>query len=270
MKQDEERIREEIRKRYGKIAASGGSCCGQVSSCCGTPSPSTGIGYDPEDLERAPVGSDLGLGCGNPLALVSLGEGEVVVDLGSGAGLDCFLAAEKVGEKGLVIGVDMTPEMVSRARKLAEGRGYKNVEFRLGEIENLPVADGVADVVISNCVINLSPRKQRVFEEAYRVLKPGGRLHVSDVVLYRELPPELRGDMDLYAGCIAGASLLEDYLGMVEKAGFVEVRVLEEKPIPWDLSSPDAPCCGEGTDQESAGAVKRLAASVTVTARKPE
>jgi SAM-dependent methyltransferase len=269
MKRDQERIREEIKKRYGKIAASGDPCCGPTVPCCGTKPASTSLGYGKKDLERIPPGSDLGLGCGNPLALASLEEGEVVVDLGSGAGLDAFLAAERVGEKGRVIGVDMTPEMISRARRLAEEGGYTNVEFRLGEIENLPVPDGSADVVISNCVINLSTDKRRVFREAFRVLKPGGRIHLSDVVLYRELPPGMRDDMDLYASCIAGASLLDEYLEMMAKAGFVDIRVVEERPIPWDPSLPSACCSGGGVDPVTAGKLREWAASVTITARKP-
>lgn len=269
MELEEERVKEEIRKRYGEIAASGGSCCGPSSSCCGTPTGSEGLGYSPSDLGSTPPESDLALGCGNPVALAHLEEGEVVVDLGSGGGLDCFMAAERVGEEGLVIGVDMTPEMISRARRTAAENGFKNVEFRVGEIEYLPVADGSADVIISNCVVNLSTKKQRVFEEAFRVLKPGGRMVLSDVVLYEELPPEIRRDMDLYVGCIAGASLLEDYMEMMERAGFVDVKVVEEKPIPWDLFSPGS-CCGDGkVDCEVAGQIKALAASVTITARKP-
>ncbi len=269
MELEEERIKEEIRKRYGEIATFKGSCCGPSPSCCGAPMGSGGLGYSPGDLSSAPPESDLALGCGNPVALAHLEEGEVVVDLGSGGGLDCFLAAERVGEEGLVIGVDMTPEMISRARRTAEEYGFKNVEFRLEEIENLPVADGSADVIISNCVVNLSTRKQRVFEEAFRVLKPGGRLILSDVVLYEELPPEIRRDMELYTGCVAGASLLGDYLKMMEGAGFVDVKVVEEKPIPWDLLSPGS-CCGDGeVDREVAAQIKALAASVTITARKP-
>jgi SAM-dependent methyltransferase len=165
------------------------------------------------------------LGCGNPLAIASLKAGETVLDLGSGGGFDCFLAAQAVGETGQVIGVDMTPRMLSRARELAADNGFENVEFRLGEIENLPAADGSVDVIISNCVINLSPEKQRVFREAFRVLKPGGRLVVSDMVATAELPDVMRSDPNLYTACIAGASLIDDVEAMLEEAGFVGVRI---------------------------------------------
>jgi SAM-dependent methyltransferase len=167
----------------------------------------------------------MGLGCGNPLAIASLKAGETVLDLGSGGGFDCFLAAEAVGEDGTVIGVDATPEMVSKARGLAAENGFENVEFRLGEIENLPVADNSVDVIISNCVINLSPEKARVFEEAFRVLKPGGRVAISDVVATAELPVEVRDDPSLYTGCIAGASLIDDLEAMLERAGFVNIQI---------------------------------------------
>jgi len=181
------------------------------------------LGYSLEELLSAPAGANLGLGCGNPQAIADLKPGEVVLDLGSGGGLDCFLAARQVGEGGRVIGVDMTPEMIGRARQNAEASGFRNVEFRLGEIENLPLADQSADVIMSNCVINLSPEKQRVFDEAFRVLKPGGRLAVSDVVAIAQIPEEYQSNPDLYAGCIGGASLVEDLRSMLAKAGFVEI-----------------------------------------------
>lgn len=224
-----EDIRGEVRKRYGAIASGGSGCCGS-SSCCSSTSPtgaeaSARIGYSSEEMQAAPEGSNLGLGCGNPQAIAALKEGEVVVDLGSGAGFDCFLAARKVGAEGRVIGIDMTPEMMARARENARRGGYANVEFRLGEIEHLPVADRSADVVISNCVINLSPDKLQVFREAWRVLKPGGRLAVSDVVATQELPEAIKADMEAYAGCVAGAALASDVEALLLESGFIDVRV---------------------------------------------
>src|SRR6185369_1309222 len=172
----------------------------------------TEIGYSADQMAAIPEGANLGLGCGNPLQYANVQPGEVVLDLGSGAGIDCFLAAREVGSSGRVIGVDMTPAMIEKARANAAKGDYRNVEFRLGEIENLPVADATIDVIISNCVINLSPDKGRVFREAFRALKPGGRLLVSDLVLTRALTPELQNNVDLYVGCVAGASLKDDYL----------------------------------------------------------
>jgi ubiquinone/menaquinone biosynthesis C-methylase UbiE len=198
------------------------------------------IGYSDEEMGSVPEGANLGLGCGNPTALASLKEGERVLDLGSGGGFDCFLAARKVGAKGKVIGVDMTPEMLDKARANAKKGKYKNVEFRLGEIENLPVADSSVDVVISNCVINLSPDKKRVFEEAFRVLAPKGRLMVSDIVLLEELPEFIRKNVEAYGACIAGAETKGKYLGLIEKAGFHNVTVVEETSFPVEdvLSEP--------------------------------
>ncbi len=187
--------------------------------------------YTAEDLLAAPTGANLGLGCGNPIASAALKEGEAVLDLGSGTGMDCFLAAKRVGERGKVIGVDMTPEMLDAAREIAQKHGYSNVEFRLGEIENLPLPDGSVDVIISNCVINLSPDKERVFRESFRVLKPGGRIVVSDIVLLEELPAYIRNSKEAYVGCLAGASLKENYLSMIRQAGFEPVEVLNERQI---------------------------------------
>ncbi|MEW6667714.1 MAG: arsenite methyltransferase [Thermodesulfobacteriota bacterium] len=228
-------MRELVRERYGEIARNRGSCCGSVASCCGTDQSarkaSVGIGYSMEEIRSVPPDANLGLGCGNPTALASLKEGEVVLDLGSGGGFDCFLAAQKVGKGGRVIGVDMTPEMVGLARKNAAKGNDSNVEFRLGEIENLPVADQAVDVVISNCVINLSPQKSRVFEEAYRVLKTGGRFMISDIVLLKPLPRSVQDSIEAYVGCIGGAMVKDDYLNDLKAAGFADVKVAEETPF---------------------------------------
>ena len=224
------RVHKEVQKTYGKIAKSGGSCCGP-STCCGVQDTSAfrtvsgNIGYSEAEMDAVPDGSNLGLGCGNPTALGALKEGETVLDLGSGAGFDCFLAARKVGESGRVIGVDMTPAMLERARANAEKGGFKNVEFREGQIESLPVKDGEVDTIISNCVINLSPDKLRVFLEAFRVLKPGGRIFVSDIVLERHLPWFVRQSSAMYSACIAGALLEPEYLGAIKAAGFEGITI---------------------------------------------
>lgn len=188
-------------------------------------------------MNAVPEGANLGLGCGNPVAIASLKEGEVVLDLGSGAGFDCFLAANAVGSKGKVIGIDMTPEMLAMARENARKGGYENVEFRLGEIENLPVANSSIDVVISNCVINLSPEKKRVFAEAFRVLKPGGRVMVSDIVLLKTLPEEVRNSIEAYVSCIAGAALKDEYIGAMKLAGFKDIEIMGETPVPIEYST---------------------------------
>lgn len=235
-------IKDIVREKYGTIAAASGSCC-PSASCCGGPAVVTEIGkkigYAEADLLAVPEGANLGLGCGNPIALASLEEGETVLDLGSGAGFDCFLAAGRVGPAGRVIGVDMTPEMIERARENARKDGIGNVEFRLGDIERLPVGDGSVDVVISNCVINLAPDKGLVFGEAFRVLKPGGRLMVSDIVLTRPLPDALKNSVAAYIGCVAGASLKEDYLGAMRQAGFEDVTIQGETPFPVDCVTTD-------------------------------
>ncbi|TKJ41918.1 arsenite S-adenosylmethyltransferase, partial [Candidatus Aerophobetes bacterium Ae_b3b] len=181
----------------------------------------------------------LGLGCGNPVALASLKEGEIVLDLGSGAGFDCFLAANKVGRKGRVIGVDMTAEMIEKARENAQKGSYQNVEFRLGEIENLPAADSSVDIVISNCVINLSPDKRKVFREAFRVLKPGGRLMISDLVLLKELPDFIKNSVEAYIGCLSGAMMRDEYLGAIKTAGFQELRIIDETSFPIEYMAND-------------------------------
>ena len=233
----EEKIKKEVRKRYAKVAKTNSSCCASNVSCC---SPQTNkniskmVGYSEEEMNTVPQGANLGLGCGNPTALASLREGERVLDLGSGAGFDCFLAAKKVGAQGKVIGVDMTPEMIDKARTNAMKGKYTNVEFRLGEIENLPVADNSVNVIISNCVINLAPNKKRVFEEAYRVLNINGRLMVSDIVLLKSLPESIQKNVEAYAGCIAGAEIKDKYIELIKNAGFKEVKVLEEKTYPLE------------------------------------
>jgi arsenite methyltransferase len=222
-----ERLRAQVRERYGRIAG-GGGCCGSGSaggSCCADAGPSVRLGYPAEDLEGLPPGADLGLGCGNPIARSSLRPGEVVLDLGSGAGLDCFLAAREVGARGRVIGVDMTPEMVARARSNARAGPYPNVEFRLGEIEHLPVADATVDVVVSNCVINLAPDKAPVYREAFRVLRPGGRLAVADVVATRPVPRGKRDDPSRWSSCSSGALAPSSLTAILRRTGFVEVAV---------------------------------------------
>ncbi len=227
----DEEIRKVVREGYGKIAVQENSCCGPVNTCgCGSSqdTASKAMGYTEKDLDTVPNGANLGLGCGNPTALASLKEGEVVLDLGSGAGFDCFLAANAVGQGGRVIGVDMTAEMIEKARENVRKGDYQNVEFRLGEIENLPAADNSVDVVISNCVINLSPDKGRVFKEAYRVLKPGGRVMISDIVLLRELPDAVKSSIAAYVGCVAGATTKREYLATIKAAGFQEVEIVSE------------------------------------------
>jgi arsenite methyltransferase len=230
-------IKKAVRDNYGKIAVEKSSCCEPKSCGCNTlDDQSHGIGYTYEELASLPEGSNLGLGCGNPIAHSSLKEGEIVLDLGSGAGIDCFLAAVAVGEKGKAIGVDMTPEMVFKARENADKGNFKNVEFRLGEIERLPIADNSIDIIISNCVINLSTDKDAVFKEAFRVLKPGGRLMVSDIVLLKPLPEFVKNAVLAYVGCIAGASLKQEYLDKIEEAGFGSIKILQEKNYTGDWS----------------------------------
>ena len=229
---ENQKIREIVREKYAEIAEGQSRGCGcSPSGCCSasdsqtTVALSQNMGYSAGELKSVPKEADLGLGCGNPLAIASLKPGEVVLDLGSGGGLDCFLAAKQVGETGLVIGVDMTPEMVSKARQNAVKSGFKKVEFRLGEIENLPVADNSVDVIISNCVINLSPEKKKVFQEAYRVLKPGGRLSVSDIVASAPLPEDSQKDLALYVGCVSGAAQITELEQMLKAAGFEGIKI---------------------------------------------
>ena len=234
-----EDVKKTVRRRYGEIARTQGSCCGAAKAapcgCGGAPEDMSRLaGYSEQELGTLPAGADLGLGCGNPVALASLRKGQTVLDLGSGAGIDCFLAAQNVGRSGHVIGVDMTPDMLDRARANARKGGFRNVEFRLGEIENLPVADGSVDTVISNCVINLCQDKKRVFKEIFRVLRPGGRMMVSDIVLLAPLPAAIRGSVEAYVSCIAGAALKKQYLSAIRAAGFRDVEVLGETVYPID------------------------------------
>lgn len=237
-----DKVRDAVRENYGQVALraneSSGCCgttasdCGTSTGCCGSSaSPisaddaSAAIGYGADQLASVPEGSNLGLGCGNPQAIAALQAGETVLDLGSGAGFDSFLAAQAVGKTGKVIGVDMTPEMVQKARANVAKTEYRNVEFRLGEIENLPVADNSVDAIISNCVINLSPEKERVFAESYRVLKDGGRLAISDVVATADLPAEVRADLSLYTGCVGGAAPITELEAMLERVGFTKIEI---------------------------------------------
>ncbi len=258
-----EDIRTVVREKYGEIAEGKRSgCCGDDCGCAsGESDVLEAIGYSDEQKAAIPEGANLGLGCGSPLAYAAAREGETVLDLGSGAGIDCFLAAREVGPTGRVIGVDMTVAMIEKARANAAKGEYANVEFRLGEIEHLPVADASVDLVISNCVVNLSPHKDQVFREAFRALRPGGRMVVSDLVLTRPLPAELQRRVDLLVGCVAGASLKDDYLRMMREAGFAEVEVAAEGSYEVGL-----PNLAENSPEREAFAAVR---SVKVRARKP-
>jgi arsenite methyltransferase len=240
MAKKDDDIKKHVRERYAQAAKSEASCCVSSPKCCGEAGVSEEktsqiIGYSPKELKSIPEDANLGLGCGNPAALAGLKKGETVLDLGSGAGIDCFLAAARVGPAGKVIGVDMTPEMIDRARENARKNSYRNVEFRLGEIENLPAADDSVDVIISNCVINLSTDKARVFREAFRVLRPGGRMMVSDLTLKKPLPRAIRESVEVYVACVAGALVKEDYLAAIREAGFKDIDVVSEKAFPAEL-----------------------------------
>ncbi len=226
---EEKSIKDEVKKRYAKIAEKGSSCC---SSCKpfgkSIIKQAESIGYSEIELQSIPQDSIMGLGCGNPTALAEIKEGETVLDLGSGAGIDVFLAAKKVGKKGRVIGVDMTEEMVKKGEKIANKQGFLNVEFRLGEIENLPIDENSIDVIISNCVINLTPDKLKTYKEAYRVLKPGGRLLISDLITKGDLPEDIKKSFDAWSGCIAGALERKEYLNIIKKAGFNNIEIINE------------------------------------------
>lgn len=272
-------IKAAVRERYGSIVSLGGSCCGPAAAgssngCgCGGAAPTLAIGYDLEDLDGAPDGANLGLGCGNPVALASLRPGEVVLDLGSGAGFDAFLAARRVGSEGRVIGVDMTPEMLAKARGLAAQHGYRNVEFRQGDIEELPVEDGSVDAIISNCVINLATDKARVFREAFRVLRPGGRLMVSDLVLLKPLPEAMKQNMDAYAACLAGALPKAEYLAAIHSAGFPHAEVVSESGFDFGEPTPGQVQAAQAIDPKLTIHDLRIAAasvaSIKVSAVKP-
>jgi len=274
---NDEKVKRVVRESYAKIAKQESSCCAPANVCCGganlAETISAKVGYTDEELKAVPEGANLGLGCGNPIALATLKEGETVLDLGSGAGFDCFLAADKVGENGKVIGVDMTPEMVQKARDNARRGGYRNVEFRLGKIENLPVADNLADAILSNCVINLVPDKRKVFREAFRVLKPGGRLIVSDIVLVKELPPVIKNSVEAYVGCLSGAITEDEYVRTVEEAGFQDVGLLARSPFPIECmaNNPTAKVviatCNITADELEG--IARSVVSITVNAIKP-
>jgi len=262
----EEKIKKIVREGYAKIAKKESSCCDLGIS--------EKIGYTKEELISIPGGADLSLGCGNPVAFASLKKGETVLDLGSGAGLDCFLAANKVGEKGKVIGVDMTPEMIDKARENARKGHYKNVEFRFGEIEDLPVADDAVDVIISNCVINLSPNKRRVFKEAFRVLKPCGRLMISDIVLLKELPEVIKRNVEAYIGCLSGAIMKDEYIEIIKEAGFQEVKIIEEThfPIECMVNDPTAKAIIKNSNipVENVKEIANSIASIKVCGTKPK
>jgi len=274
---EDNKVRKVVREGYAKVARKASSCCSASAlSCCTATDPadvSRKIGYTQGELKEVPEGANLGLGCGNPVALASLKEGETVLDLGSGGGLDCFLAAKKVGVKGKVIGVDMTPEMIDKARGNAHKQGYKNLEFRLGEIENLPASDASVDIVISNCVINLSPDKKRVFEEAFRVLRSGGRLMVSDIVLLKELPDLIKNSPEAYVGCISGAIMRDEYLGAIKEAGFQKVRIVGETSFPLEYITDDAVTKtaieNAGLSQDELKDALDSIASIQVCAEKP-
>ena len=269
----DKKIKEIVKDKYGKIAAGSGCGCGcQPMPDTSVEDISKGIGYSDADLAAVPQGANLGLGCGNPLAFASLTEGEVVLDLGSGAGFDSFLAARKVGATGRVIGVDMTPAMIAKATANAKAGGYDNVEFLLGDIEALPIPDDSVDMAISNCVINLVPDKEKVFRELYRVLRPGGRFMVSDLVLLKELPEALRTSVEAYVGCVAGAILKDQYLAVIRAAGFEDVRIVDEAFAAVDLDDPQVREVAErcvGTDVSCADDLVHSIASVKVTGRRP-
>ncbi|NPD89920.1 MAG: arsenite methyltransferase [Asgard group archaeon] len=264
-------VKKIVRKSYAKVARKGSSCCGGDAKAENI---SKAIGYTKLELDSIPEEAILGLGCGNPTAIASLQEGEIVVDLGSGGGLDVFLAATKIGPTGKAIGIDMTPDMIDLARDNAKKNNITNVEFRLGEIENLPVADNSADIIISNCVINLSPEKLKVFQESFRVLKPGGRLAISDLVLLRPLPESVRKNEKYLAGCIAGAELKNKYVDFIEEAGFQDVQIATEEGYLEDFDDEEIleDFGAEEFDnlEEEKEYIRKSIQSITITAYKPK
>ncbi|MFA5008682.1 MAG: arsenite methyltransferase [Candidatus Omnitrophota bacterium] len=276
MEKKTDKIKNIVKEGYAKIATQNTSCC-PCGSCCGGANSakdiSKTIGYRDKEMDAVPDGANLGLGCGNPVAIASLKEGEVVLDLGSGAGFDAFLASPRVGKTGKVIGVDMTPEMIKKARANAIKGDYTNVEFRLGEIEKLPVEDNSIDVIISNCVINLSPDKESVFKEAFRVLKPCGRLMVSDLVLKKALPEIIKESVEAYVGCLAGAIMKDDYLDYIKKARFKNIEVISEVNYPIEAMANDATAQliknNPGIKQEDLCGIEDSVASIKVSAVKP-
>lgn len=304
---EEDEIRKLVREQYGQVAESRqttSSCCGpasargvknQAAGSCGTNSNtcspiripaeklgefmekySSQLGYSEEDLRIVPAGANLGLGCGNPTAHASIKEGETVIDLGSGGGFDCFIASSKVGKTGKVIGVDMTYQMIDKARTNAKKGNYENVEFRLGEIEHLPIADNTGDLLISNCVINLAPDKGKVFNESFRVLKPGGRMMISDIVLLEELPEDIKKSVEAYTGCLAGAILKDKYLGLIKEAGFQDIEVTENigpSAIDLLLEDPETKAILEERDPnlENLKKLDKMASlSIQINAIKPK
>ncbi|MDD5491988.1 MAG: arsenite methyltransferase [bacterium] len=276
MKENAEQIKKLVQDGYAKIAEAGSSCCCSGSCCSASPtadSISKSVGYNDAEMNSVPEGSNLGLGCGNPVAIASLCEGDKVLDLGSGAGFDAFLASRKVGKTGKVTGIDMTPAMIARAQENAHKGNYQNVEFRLGEIEKLPLEDNNFDVIISNCVINLSPDKEQVFREAFRVLKPGGRLMVSDLVLTGTLPEAIKNSVAAYVGCLSGAIAKETYIEAIKLAGFKNITVIDQVNYPIEAMANDATAQAvQETKTLGKAAAKSIAdvvASVKISALKP-
>ncbi|MBN1270567.1 MAG: arsenite methyltransferase [Kiritimatiellae bacterium] len=277
MKADGEGVRESVRKGYADIARNGGSCCGSTRSCCGSGDAAgvaRTVGYSEAELATLPAGANMGLSCGNPTALAELKPGEVVLDLGSGGGFDVFLVAQKVGPRGRAIGVDMTPEMLEKARRNAEAfrerTGLDNVEFRLGEIEHLSASDASVDVLMSNCVINLSPDKPQVWREAFRVLKPGGRVAVSDLALLKPLPEAVKQSVEALVGCVAGAVLVGETEAMLKAAGFTDIVLTRKPGYVESMTEWNDPLYRSAAAQLPAGeTLGDYVTSLCVTARKP-
>jgi SAM-dependent methyltransferase len=260
MEKNKDEIKKIVKEGYTKVVKQERTCC-PSGSCCSpsneTRNISLAVGYSDNEINAVPDGANLGLGCGNPVALASLKKGDVVLDLGSGAGFDAFLAAGKVGKTGRVIGVDMTPEMVAKAEENAEKSGFDNVEFRLGEIEKLPIDNGSIDVIISNCVINLSPDKEEVFKEAFRVLKVNGRLMISDLVLVKDLPKAIKESVEAYVGCLAGAIKKDEYLGLISQAGFQDIKIISETSYPVDAMFDNLEAASEAIASIKLAAIKK-------------